>query len=135
MKKIMNWMFAAILLCGASVCITSCDDDEDSLLSNEYSFDCTLEMVTQGELTSDNVATLEAYLNKQKSTNKFKSLYDAKNALDNVVDALVKDIDNRNLYSPGTKYIVYVRLYDSRKYQVYQRHVIVDGVSISVKGE
>ena len=33
MKKMMNWMFAAILLCGLSLVITSCgsDDDDDSI--------------------------------------------------------------------------------------------------------
>ena len=36
MKKFMNWMFAAILICGASVVMSSCgDDDGDSKKNDE----------------------------------------------------------------------------------------------------
>ena len=132
MKRFMCWMFAAILICGAGVCMTSCGDDDNSLLSKEYSFDCTLEIVTQGDLTDKNVATLETYLSRQKGSKKFNSLFDAKNALDNVVDELVRVIKTEQLYYPTSKYKVYVRLYDSQKYEVYQRVITVDGEKVTV---
>jgi hypothetical protein len=125
-------MFAAILICGASVCMTSCGDNDDPLLSKEYSFDCTLEMITQGDLTDKDVTKLESNINRQKGTNKFNSLFDAKNALDNVVDELVIAIKNDKIYTSNSKYIIYVRLYDSQKYQVYQRVITVDGEKVTV---
>lgn len=125
-------MFAAILICGASVCMTSCGDDDDPLLSKEYSFDSTLEMITQGDLTDKDVTKLESNINRQKGSNKFNSLFDAKNALDNVVDELVIAIKNDKIYTSNSKYIVYVRLYDSQKYQVYQRVITVDGEKVTV---
>lgn len=132
MKRILCWMFAAILICGASVCMTSCGDDDDPLLSKEYSFDSTLEMITQGDLTDKDVTKLESNINRQKGSNKFNSLFDAKNALDNVVDELVIAIKNDKIYTSNSKYIVYVRLYDSQKYQVYQRVITVDGEKVTV---
>ena len=125
-------MFAAILICGASVCMTSCGDNDDPLLSKEYSFDSTLEMITQGDLTDKDVTKLESNINRQKGSNKFNSLFDAKNALDNVVDELVIAIKNDKIYTSNSKYIVYVRLYDSQKYQVYQRVITVDGEKVTV---
>lgn len=91
-----------------------------------------MEIVTQGDLTDKNVATLETYLSRQKGSKKFNSLFDAKNALDNVVDELVRVIKTEQLYYPTSKYKVYVRLYDSQKYEVYQRVITVDGEKVTV---
>jgi len=34
MKKILNWMFAAILVCGASFAGSSCSDDDTVVLTS-----------------------------------------------------------------------------------------------------
>lgn len=135
MKKLVYWMFAAILVCGVSVVMTSCSKDEEnvSAANKEYSVKCVFELVTRGDIDDKTVSNLQTYFGSIKRTNKFTGYFDAKSATDDVTENLVKDIKEKEIYAEGTKYIVYVKLFDAQQSEVYQRVVTVDGLDISVK--
>jgi len=45
MRKIFNWMLAAILVCGASVVMSSCGDDDDETTTSPNTYEVTLSAV------------------------------------------------------------------------------------------
>ena len=92
MKKIMNWMLAAILICGSSVVMSSCGDDEEDkgnqLTPNTYEVTlsavlpkCTAELFTLDLEYTDadgvvKTATVKAGDQSDAMSDKMKTLYD-----------------------------------------------------------
>ena len=125
MKKFL--MAAVALICMAMTCVvfTSCGSDkDDSPVNKEYTLKVSLEMISEGELSR---AALE-YMNKefnQEVTNKFTGFYDAKSAVDAIVNKSLTAMKNIPLYADGCEYKIYFKLYDADKSQVYQKTIYV----------
>ena len=125
MKKILMAAVALICMAMTSVVFTSCGSDkDDSPVNKEYTLKVSLEMISKGELSR---AALE-YMNKefnQEVTNKFTGFYDAKSAVDAIVNKSLTAMKNIPLYADGCEYKIYFKLYDADKSQVYQKTIYV----------
>jgi hypothetical protein len=125
MKKSLMAAVALICMAMTSVVFTSCGSDkDDSPVNKEYTLKVSLEMISKGELSR---AALE-YMNKefnQEVTNKFTGFYDAKSAVDAIVNKSLSAMKNIPLYADGCEYKIYYKLYDADKSQVYQKTIYV----------
>ena len=109
-----------------SVVFTSCgsDDDENSPVNKEYTLKVSLQMISEGNISQAGLEYMNSEFN-QEVTNKFTGFYDAKSAVDEIVNKSLTAIKNIPLYGDGCEYKIYFKLFDASKSQVYQKTIYV----------
>ena len=132
MKKYLSWMLAAILVCSASVVMSSCGSDDDDEVSDVFTLSWDNEIIEEGNLTEVEIYTLERALCQEYHTEKI-SLSEAKSGTDKATQSLANDIKNNKWYAMGCKYYVYVKLYNSKEELVYSKQITVIDDQITIE--
>ncbi|MCR5364574.1 MAG: hypothetical protein K6E67_00330 [Prevotella sp.] len=126
MKKFLMAAVALICMTMTSVVFTSCgsDDDDNSPVNKEYTLKVSLQMISEGNISQAGLEYMNSEFN-QEVTNKFTGFYDAKSAVDEIVNKSLTAIKNIPLYGDGCEYKIYFKLFDASKSQVYQKTIYV----------
>ena len=132
MKKYL--MAAVALVCMmTSIVLNSCTKEEDRDAPNkEYVLKISYELISQGDLTSEDLNYLENNFKDKETKNMFTNFFDAKTGTDNSIDVALSGIKTYHLYAEGCEYKVYFKLYDAGS-EVYKRTIYVKDESYRVE--
>jgi hypothetical protein len=125
MRRFMMAAVALICVTMTSVVFTSCGSDDDTPSTNkEYTLYAAFMPIQEGELSQEALNYLSTEFN-QEVRNIFRSEYEAKSKVDEIVQNTLSVIKNSHLYAPGCEYKIYYKMYDTSKNVVYSKTIYV----------
>ena len=133
MKKFL--MAAVALFCLTMTCVTltSCGDDNDSIVANkEYNLKSNIDWTDEGSLTEAEVIAINLLGNSINITSVFADDADARRALDEVAKQLAGNIRNNGLSGTDATYTITLTLRNQNGNTVDTRKIVVNNGSVTV---
>ena len=133
MKKFL--MAAVALFCLTMTCVTltSCGDDNDSIVANKvYTLNSSINWISEGSASDREVMDIDRLGNSINITSVFADDADARRALDEVAKKLAGDIRNNGLSGTDATYTITLTLRNQNGNTVDTRKIVVNNGSVTV---
>lgn len=133
MKKFL--MAAVALFCLTMTCVTltSCGDDDDSIVANkEYTLKSSINWTDEGSLTEAEVIAINLLGNSINITSMFADDADARRALDEVAKQLAGNIIGNGWIADGAVYTITLVLLNQNGNTVDARKVVTNNGNVTV---
>lgn len=133
MKKYLMAVVALFCLTMTCVTLTSCGDDNDSIVANkEYNLKSNIDWTDEGSLTEAEVIAINLLGNSINITSVFADDADARRALDEVAKQLAGNIRNNSLSGTDATYTITLTLRNQNGNTVDTRKIVVNNGSVTV---
>ena len=133
MKKFL--MAAVALFCMTMTCVTltSCGDDDDSIVADkEYTMTSAIDWTNEGSLSEAEVIAIDVFGKNINATNVFADDADARRALDEVANRAASNIRGNGWIADGAVYTITLTLRNQNGNTVDTRKIVVNNGSVTV---
>ena len=133
MKKFL--MAAVALFCLTMTCVTltSCGDDNDSIVANkEYTLKSSINWISEGSASDREVMDIDRLGNSINITSVFADDADARRALDEVAKQLAGNIIGNGWIADGAVYTITLVLLNKNGNTVDSRNIVVNNGNVTV---
>lgn len=133
MKKYLMAVVALFCLTMTCVTLTSCGDDNDSIVANkEYTLKSYIDWTDEGSLTEAEVIAINLLGNSINITSVFADDADARRALDEVAKQLAGNIIGNGWIADGAVYTITLVLLNQNGNTVDTRKVVTNNGNVTV---
>ena len=133
MKKYLMAVVALFCLTMTCVTLTSCGDDDDSIVANkEYTLKSNIDWTDEGSLTEAEVIAINYLGNSINITSVFADDADARRALDEVAKQLAGNIIGNGWIADGAVYTITLVLLNQNGNTVDTRKVVTNNGNVTV---
>jgi hypothetical protein len=133
MKKFLMAAVALICLTMTCVTLTSCGDDNDSIVADkEYTMTSAIDWTNEGSLSAAEVIAIDVLGKSINATNVFADDADARRALDKVANRVASDIRGNGWIADGAVYTITLTLRNQNGNTVDTRKIVVNNGSVTV---
>ena len=133
MKKYLMAVVALFCLTMTCVTLTSCGDDDDSIVANkEYTLKSSINWISEGSMSDREVMDIDLLGNSINITSVFADDADARRALDEVAKQLAGNIIGNGWIADGAVYTITLVLLNQNGNTVDTRKIVVNNGSVTV---
>ena len=128
-------MAAVALFCLTMTCVTltSCGDDNDSIVANkEYTLKSSINWISEGSASDREVMDIDRLGNSINITSVFADDADARRALDEVAKQLAGNIIGNGWIADGAVYTITLVLLNKNGNTVDSRNIVVNNGNVTV---
>lgn len=133
MKKYLMAVVALFCLTMTCVTLTSCGDDDDSIVANkEYTLKSSINWISEGSMSDREVMDIDLLGNSINITSVFADDADARRALDEVAKQLAGNIIGNGWIADGAVYTITLVLLNQNGNTVDTRKVVTNNGNVTV---